>query len=254
MKKTLLITGALLTLMAGAAIAAPGINLSWDDCGLNGLVDKTFLCDVNTGGDALVGSFVGPGCGLDSLNGSEMVVDLQFAGAIVPPWWDLKNAGSCRPTGSSVSFDFTAMGNCADYWHGTAIGGYVWQMGFGAANRARMKAVCAIAPTAAGPWNNQPETYAFQFTVNHTKTVGSGFCDGCLVSGCMVFNTIRLTQNAGATRPADAYCFNGYGGTKVITAPYTRNYVSWQGGIPNCGNFTTPTRNATWGQVKSLYR
>ncbi len=257
MKKALLITGALLALTAGSALAqggSHGINLSWTDCGATGVANKTFSCLNNTGSDVLIGSYEAP-CGLDSLNGQEIVLDMQTSGATLPQWWYIKNTGYCRATAASISFDFTGTwANCADYWMGQALGDFGVFAQYGGLNRMRIKGVCAIASVAAGPWPSKIETYSFRLTINHTKTTSGTGCAGCLDAACIVFNSLRLTQNPGPYHPADEFCLAGYGNAKVMTTPKVRNYVSWQGGIAGCGNPVTPTKNATWGQVKSLYR
>src|SRR6185503_5517810 len=56
MKKTLLITGALLALAASSAMAG-GVNLSWTDCGAAGQQNRAFACTANTGNNTLVASF-----------------------------------------------------------------------------------------------------------------------------------------------------------------------------------------------------
>jgi hypothetical protein len=57
MKKTLILTGAVLALSASMA-AAQGVNLSWNDCGTFGAASNTFTCNSNTGTPfAMVGSF-----------------------------------------------------------------------------------------------------------------------------------------------------------------------------------------------------
>lgn len=255
MKKALLITGALVALTASQAFAVGGINLSWTDCGLNGTPGRTFLCNNNSGIDQMFGSFSGVSCGLDSLNGQEAIADLQFSGATTPAWWAFLGT-ACRSTAMTADFNFLAGPfNCADYWQGGASGGVVYQNPgpSGALNTSRIKLVCAIAGTAAGPWNNKAETYSWRVTITHAKTTGTSVCAGCLDGACIVFNSLRLTQNPGANYPGSPTCIAG-GGAKVISNPLDRNFVTWQGGVPNCGNTVTPTKNATWGQVKSLYR
>lgn len=254
MKKALLITGALVALTASQAFAVGGLNLSWTDCGAFGTAGKTFLCNNNSGVDQLVGSFSGVSCGLDSLNGEEAVVDLQFSGATVPAWWAFLGT-NCRSTAMSADYNFLTNFNCADYWAGGASGGVVYQLppATSAPNRSRIKLVCAIPGTAAGPWNSKQETYAWRVTITHAKSAFTGACAGCLDGACIVFNSLRLTQNPGANYPGSPTCIAG-GGAKVITNPLDRNFVTWQAGVPLCGNTVTPTKNATWGQVKSLYR
>ena len=83
------------------------------------------------------------------------------------------------------------------------------------------------------------EAYCFKLTIDHAKTIGADACAGCLEGVCVVLNEIKLNEN----QPWE----------RVITNPLSRNYVTWQGGIPDCPG-ATPVRNTTWGRVKSLYR
>ncbi|MBI5170954.1 MAG: hypothetical protein HZA61_15800 [Candidatus Eisenbacteria bacterium] len=241
MKKALLLCGALLALSASVAAAA-GINFNWTDC--NGTVNKTFACNSNTlSGAVMVGSYIPP-AGSTAITGEEIVIDLQSSGATLPAWWQFKNTGSCRQTALSTSADFTANVNCADYWQGLAAGGataYITPYAT-AANRARLLIIYATAIANAAPVDENTEYYAFKATITGAKSVGTGACAGCLDQVCLVLNEIKLTQPAGV-------------GDYRIQNPAVRNYITWQGGVVAGGcPAATPTRNTTWGSVKSLYR
>jgi hypothetical protein len=89
-----------------------------------------------------------------------------------------------------------------------------------------------------------------QVIINNAKTTGTGSCAGCTDGACIVLNSVKVTQ------PATVH--QDY----TITNPLGRAYVLWQAGGANPGSGpngtgcpgATPTRNETWGSVKSLYR
>jgi hypothetical protein len=246
MKKTLLMTGALLALSAGLAFAGPGgLNLSWLDCGVAGLENRTFACNTNTGGGhILVASFKASSF-MVSVTGQSAVLDAQGAGVAYPAWWTMR-VGGCRASASlAFSSDFTGGPfNCYDYWQAGCVGGSSMDAPVG--NRARIKAQCAL-PAGDSRITAIPEgteVYAFKLTINNLKTAGLGACAGCLDRVCICFNSLLVTQTPG--NPA---------GNKFITAPAENNIARWQGtaNAQECEG-ATPAKNATWGQVKSLYR
>jgi hypothetical protein len=127
-------------------------------------------------------------------------VDLLTQGPAYSDWWAFRNAGTCRQTALSASADFTAnAGTCVDYWVGGASGGLTnFESGFsGTANRARVKALYAVPPSAAGPLDPGNEYYALKFNISNAKTVGTGSCTGCTDKVCLVLNSIRITQAVG---------------------------------------------------------
>jgi len=248
MKKTLLMTGALLALTCGLAFAGPGgLSLAWLDCdggGAGGAHNRAFACNTNTGGGhTLVGSFIAPSFA-NAVTGFAAVVDLQAASVSYPDWWHIR-VGGCRATASLLSnFDFTGGPfTCYDYWQGGAVGGH--SMDAPIANRARIKATAAL-PAGDSRITSIPEgteVYCFKLTANNARTAGLGACAGCPTSVCIVLNSILITNVPG--NPA---------GNKFISFPVP-NTATWQGGISDveCLN-ATPAKNSTWGQVKSLYR
>lgn len=242
MKKTLLMSCALLALSAGLALAGPGgLNLGWGDCeGLPATGARVFACTSNSGSNILTGSFVAPCC-VTAMSANEIVVDLQTSGAALSNWWRI-GTGQCRPTSISANISFPA--TCLDYWALQAtIAPPNYTIGVGGANRARIKDLVALPAGNAGitSIDEGTETYSFNMVVNNAKSTGLGACSGCLDGACIVLNSIKLNQVVGTP-----------GGDKFVSLGI-RNYVTWQGGSPDCPG-ATPTQNSTWGSVKALYR
>src|ERR1044071_915287 len=126
MNKTVLIASALVTFGASAALAA-GINLSWDDCGVNGSQDKTFSCTTNLGSPfTAIGSFV-PTAGVNEYLGFEARIDISTSSPTLPDWWR-HGTGACRGgAGLSVNFDVTSGPfSCQDAFAGQAAGSFVY--------------------------------------------------------------------------------------------------------------------------------
>jgi hypothetical protein len=236
---------AALVLPARTAQAA-GVNLSWTDCGSAGQADRAFACNTNAGTNILISSFVTP-AGIDSANGNEIVIDLQTQFAALPQWWMMKNGGTCRSTALSMSFDFSGgPSTCVDYWAGQALGsfGYTAPYLVYGTNRARVVGVCAIGASSAGPIAVDTEVYSNKLSISNVKSTGLGACAGCTDAACLVLNSIRLTQNQRSAT----------GNISIIGAPGGgRNFATWQGGTGVDCNLV-PSKNRTWGQVKSLYR
>ena len=241
--KSILIAGALLVFGAYAA-SAEGINLSWDDCGTTGTLNKTFACNTNTGLNTAIASF-DPPPGIDQLTTITAQVDINTALAL-PEWW--KHGGTfCRGTnGLGVSFDFSTgpFGPCIDLYAGTMSGTFDYNVGFGNPNRARLRLLGSAALENAAVVTPGTEYYAFKLNLLRSKTTGTGSCAGCTESACIVLNEIRMVEP------------EGVGSDPTIYNPRDRSFVTWQSpasGPPGCP-LSTPTQSRTWGQMKSLYR
>jgi hypothetical protein len=246
MKKMLLMACTLLALSAGMAYAgAGGLNLGWADCeGLPATLNRTSTCTSNTGLiNTLVGSFVAPSC-VTAMSANEVVLDLQSLGATVPLWWQMRT-GTCRAGSLGGNFDFTGGPfTCFDYWQGGAIGA-LQQDPIGLSNTSRIKGVFAL-PAGDSRITGIPEgteVYSFKANINNAKSTGLGACSGCPVGVCIVLNSIKINQ------PVDQPC-----GGKFVSAPASRNFATWQGGIGGDCLAATPAKNTTWGSVKALYR
>jgi hypothetical protein len=239
MKKVLAFAGALM--LCAQLASAAGINLSWDDCGLNGQALKTFDCATNSGAPfSMIASFIPP-AGVNEFLGLSAQVDITTAGPL-PPWWQ-HGSTSCRSTtGLAVNFDFTSGPfSCVDFYVGSAAGGYAYDVGFGSPNRARFRVQLAVPFDNRGPVDESSEYYAFKGNVLRAKTTGVGSCAGCQEPACIVLNEIQLFQPPSAANDP------------VIVNPAERNFVSWQGLVPGCP-LSTPTQSKSWGSVKSMYR
>ncbi len=254
MKKTLVMTAALLALTASlAAAAGGGLNLSWTDCGAAGQQNRNFACNTNTTnnlfpGHIFVGSYVAPCC-VDSANGASEVVDLKTSSSPLPDWWRMATTPCGRSTSLAENYNFTAgFPTCLDYWGQQTGGGGIGSRNYMVpgplgVNSARLLLGCAIGTSLAGGIAEGTEVYAFSVKISNQKSTGLGKCLGCTDGVCIVLNSLKITQNARST-----------GGTKFIGNPATRNWVTFQGGLTNCGDPVTPARNTTWGSVKALYR
>jgi len=242
MKKTLVIAGAMLALSVSIASAA-GINLSWNDCGTNGVPAMTFDCASNSGVPfTMIASFIPP-AGVNEFLGVSSQIDITISDATVPAWWQ-HGTGMCRSTsGLSTSFDFTGGPfNCADFSAGQAAGGFAYDVGFGQANRARLRIQYAVPFDNRGPVDASTEYYSYKVNLQRAKSTGTGNCPGCNEAACIVLNSIQLFQP-----PEDL-------NDPEIDNPASSNYVTWQAAsVPGCP-LSTPTHNSSWGQVKSLYR
>ncbi|MBI5708712.1 MAG: hypothetical protein HZC42_00150 [Candidatus Eisenbacteria bacterium] len=248
MKRLLLLSGALLVLGASAAAAAPGLNLAWGaGCWADNPVNtKTFACNTNTGNAQITASYT-PTADQTFFVGIEAVLDFQFDGALtVPDWWSFFEAGTCRQTSLSTSADFTAApGGCTDAWFGLGAGGIAaYQTATSVPHdssvttpgRSRLKVAYALAD--ASPLTGGTEYYAFRATINYLKTVG--VCTGCSTPATIVLNQIKSAEGA----PANT--------SEIIINEGINRCITWGSSTVPC--IAVPTRNTSWGQIKSLYR
>ena len=242
---------AAMRLVASSAFAA-GVNLSWNNCfgEGTGASNKTFACASNVGTNILVSSFI-PASDMTLVSGNELVIDLISQDSTLPAWWDMKNTGTCRPT--SLGINFVANSNdlvCVDWTAGQAAGGvgsYDATLGsvnpsFAAQHR-RIKLVLAVPLASLASLFANTEYWSCNMTVNNAKTVGTGACVGCAAPVCIVLNSLKITTNT----PQGA-------NDVTLSGPTTgsSDQVTWQSLGANCA--AVPVKNATWSQVKSLYR
>lgn len=251
MKKASLLCVMLLALTATIASAA-GLNLRWQNCyGTNPATqNRNFACNSNTApANLLEGSFVLPR-DVPQVSAAEIVVDLASASPTLPDWWQFKNIGVCRATSLTIAAHDEAA--CPDWALGLAsMNIAAYQLGKYGPNSARILCVNAVDPTALQDLFIDVEYASFQLSINNAKTVGTPSCAGCLVPVCIVFNSCNMTTAGNLNN------------TLVVgstDAAHTSNYATWQGGAgvssplgQGCPQ-ATPTKNATWGSVKSLYR
>ena len=256
MKKVTLLCGMLLAITATVASAASGVNLRWSDCLIDGgLPNRPSACLSNAGSQSAVASFELSAAGLSGVSGIEVVIDIATAGATLPAWWQFKNAGTCRQTSLTVNavLPGTAI-LCTEWVPGGGSGGLAaYNIGSGGPNTARIIAGFATG-TPLPNLNGGTEYFALNAKIDNQKTVGTGACAGCLVPACLICSSVKVATPPVIGQPSrDVTLFGPTNGTDS-------NFATWQGG----GGITVgtrqgcpaavPTRNATWGSVKTLYR
>lgn len=252
MKRRLLGLSVAAAMLLGASSAlAGGVNLAWLNClGDGGVQNRTFACNSNTGTNLLVTSFI-LDADLADVSGNELVLDVLSTSDPVPAWWEFRLPVNCRSASLGTNFVFTD-NICLDWAAGQATGGvgsYSGDAGPGGwtidptvlTRHRRLKIAMAVPPTALGALVANQEYYSTNITINNAKTVGTGACAGCTDPVCIVFNSIKVTTPV----PANDV---------TLGAPNTpgSNIVTWQAAVADCQ--LVPTRNTTWGAVKSMYR
>ncbi|MFM8559493.1 MAG: hypothetical protein ACKOC6_07810 [bacterium] len=238
--------------MLTAASAHAGVNLRWNKCfgEGTGVVNRNFACDTNAGSELLVGSFLSPQT-LTNVTRCEAIVDIAVPGSALPAWWQMGAAG-CRS--GAVSMDVTMDPSnlaCEDWSGGLAAGSLTsYQTGVRGSNTARVIMSSEVPAANAQMFIAYVEYFLYNLRIQHSASTGTGACAGCSTPACIIFSCLNVTRS-GSTAPVTIFS---------ATNATDSNYSTWQGGgAPTVGGVTgcpaaTPTRNTTWGAVKSMYR
>jgi len=246
-------------LVPGLAHAGQGVNLRWQHCfGDGGTQNRTFACNTNTAGfQAMTGSFE-LASDMANVIGTEIVLQLAADSPTLPPWWQFRNAGSCRPLAliASMAVNPTDV-ICLDWSSATMSGGLAAYCTVDfpcpgpppGPNSAVIKVVNAVPPDFAAALTGGVEYFDFALNLANVKTVGPDACAGCNVPVCIVLNSIDVVARDNVEH-------------RFISGPTApgSNFATWQGGgSPSVGGITgcpaaTPARRSTWGSLKSLYR
>jgi hypothetical protein len=247
MRKALLMAGALLAMTATLA-SASGVELAWNQCfGQAGALSvRTSACASNTGNQAMYASFRPP-AGVAKLEGLEAFIDYQVLGGSVPCWWNFavgqtRNAALTTLHVTPTDVNGAPVVLCDNHYFLDNNGGGGGGMVVTGVDRGQLKGLVAIGAGSGLPVTQDAQQYGMGFRITNVSTTG-GTCPGCLNQACFVLNTINLTS---------------FGVPNVVLQaphPGSENWISWQGTSAQTGcPGATPTRNATWGSVKSLYR
>jgi hypothetical protein len=241
MKRTLLLTVLLLAFAVPAACAG-GANISWGntcwgDVGSTDLL--TWACNSNTyTGIRMTCSFHVDAAHTD-FSGAGVHLSGWTEATTLPDWWQMSNQdpADCRWNAVSTQADYSVLpqpedgGVCRFAFGGNVPAGgmlYAWDT-----NRMSVIAVWATADENA--LEAGQEYFLCQFLISAMKTVNG--CTGCSASVAWHLLMIEVGY-AGETEYVNADP-DPYGGG---------GYLFWQAELP------TAARNATWGQIKSLYR
>lgn len=261
MKKTLLMAGLLLALTASMA-SAVGIDLNWNNClfgAPNRAADMAPVCDdpdpaVTNGQVFTMYGSVRTGVNIPGVIAWGADIDVQTAAAVLDPWWQL-GAGECREGSIGYTFNgFTNSTSCNKTLMVTSpapLGIANWASGQGGPNRAHygIGVVRTTGVTVLGATKYQlfAASIDSRFTMADPNSPADPVCAGCQDAACIVLNHVEVDVPV-AQQPPD--------GKNNYFAPEIANWVTWNGGGVSGGGCpgATPTRTATWGRVKSLYR
>lgn len=246
MKKLVLLSSALLVLTA--SLASAQVNLSWNNCINVGTaaMNKNYACDGSANGSAhkAVMSWKEP-IGMSQFVGIQAVIDIQTSSPILPDFWR-RGLSECADGNVIFPGSLSGLGNatCFNVWAGANTGGgYDYASGFGGPARARLRVVFARDFPTSTTYGQHYLGGSVELDTFKDVDTGFGECAGCQVPACLVLNSLELFQVAGSL-PVDQY---------TMSNADIRNWITWQGGDPSCVG-ATPTKNKTWGSVKSMYR
>jgi hypothetical protein len=241
---------------------AAGVNLGWDECvGGGGSMFRDFSCDTDVGTQVLVASVVAP-AGIDQLVSFETEIQISPTGAVFPDWWRLRNqtgqVNQCRNGALTSSADFNGWTGCTDVYLGQAAGGITtYLVDASGANFARLHVTYSLPSDLAAVLVPEQEYYATRISISNAKTIGPDACSGCSTPACITCSYVRCLQPAGSPGGNVTVTygnFNTVGWHPVAWSDCGCSAAPQKVAGPNTCSVVCPVRNATWGQLKSLYR
>jgi hypothetical protein len=223
-------------LMGFGRAGASELRLSWDRCGSEGVNNKAFACGTNAGTDTLVVSYISNN-NFPKLAHADIFMFVCFRQFILPDWWRVLGAGSCR-LGALTATAAGPSASCTAIWDplsgstqqihlngGTTLNGFVFVVSVTAGDSARARDIVV-----------GQELEFTRLVLDHTRTTGPGACTGCSIGADVGANFVWLYST-------DGHNLGTSGGS----------YVTWQDATTAC-QAISPVLNRTWGAVKSLYR
>ncbi|MFI5372651.1 MAG: hypothetical protein ACHQ52_13930 [Candidatus Eisenbacteria bacterium] len=226
------------------AAGTSGIDLAWGTCAMTGgSGDQYFACDTNypLAPYRLAMVFRSPSS-IPDFAGVSMTLNICTSlSAGLPDWWKL-GPGQCRDGAFTFPAATSGLGStCTDIWIGHETGG-----GFVAqpVSPSRIRIVMDFAAADTAQVTAGVRYVGGVATLDRQSTVpgGSSVCAGCLEGVSLYLQGVELFGFS----PSEDY---------MLSYQDTRQFVLWQGG-DTYGPFCVPdpTRNATWGAIKSMYR
>ena len=261
MKKVLLMSLGLIALGVSIASAQGTISLAYGECRITTSTGNNFVwpnstpdCTdpTNTGSAANMVSAFKNTASITNFSLATTILDILVGnGSGLSDFWTF-DAGSCHDGGLSAAGAVGPTGgatlppNCGNPYGAAAgqnnafgsfssptTGRIHWENDHG--RNAPLASL--IVPAAAGGYIGNIVSLGWDDAL-----LDGGTCAGCQDPACIVLNGVKI-YNSNGILAAD---ING-------VAPGIANFVTFYGGTANCPG-AVPTRSATWGQVKALYR
>ncbi len=249
------ITLCVCAVLSAAAPSHAGMDLNWNSCTMSDAnANLDFACDANDGNPyKLVFALRSP-TDVTALQAIVMTVDVLSASGPLGNWWRF-GVGGCRTGSLSLGTTAGVGATCAQVpWKQGRSGGI--DVDFGAdPSPVSEQLILTTWPNANLYQDPTPLTAGVRYVVcvawidqSRTTDDGSGepVCGGCAEPVCLLLRSVEV------------HWFSWGEGYRSITVtdPETRAFVTWQGhGAPgpSCP-MAVPTRNATWGAIKAMYR
>jgi hypothetical protein len=266
MKKLVFLCLALLVVPASAAFAQ--IDMTWDNCILadeaNGeapaAANKSFICT----GTAIQrygvhGSYKSP-TDIPDFIAMDISMDLQTSPPVPVPCvfqWEV------APAQGSVAFSVNNFATGPGLGAGDActLLGTLWgdggaEAGFSGitsvtpafgGNGRRILAAVARSSEAPVPLTANANYYGFHMRITHTSAF-RGSCAGCTQAAVLVWNSATLYGRSGQivvlAGPSN----------KGLSTSSANSYCAMMNSASLATCQATPTRNTTWGRLKTIYR
>ena len=224
--------------------AAQGLSIGWQDCRSGsgtGSPDATIGCTASINSLPLFPA-VRLASPIDSIFAMELVIDVDVATDVLPPWWHME-AGGCRQNdwGADAAKPF----GCSDAWAGAGVAsvqGWIPGTPGGSSRHARLLVAAGLSPGPA-PLASLQAGVSYSVCRVLLREENPSNCDGCTIPACLVFNSLLLRRLPGSSVEEI-----------FLSDPETAasNMLTWQGAGADCQS--VPIRRRTWGAVKALYR
>jgi hypothetical protein len=261
---------ALAACVSSIAHAQPsgGFALAWNDCiGLPGAAQNLdYACDGSRDGNPfrLVVTFTPPS-DLVQFAGLQVYLGMRTGLPTLPDWWRL-GVGECRAgwmvfPGSRAGIGTGTAGACIDPWTtGSTGGGFQWTSDtdiscsrFGCSDYpapGHGALILAYARDTPVPLQAGQRYLISPILIDPTdpNVDPDPACLGCAAPACLYVLAVELYQIAGQIPPQqDVY---------YLRETSERQYVTWQNGgiVGNGCPIEVPTKRATWGAIKAIYR
>lgn len=237
-----------LALAALPAMAfAAGIDITWDDCvGGTPAQNKVFNCAANANYNLQFQyKLANPIPNFTALTG---FVDYQNSANVpLTPFWHYEASG-CQGTPATkgaamfddISVATPACQNLLETWGGDGTGGFEGIAAYGVDFRRPGNGYFVLVDARGDAYPVTAGDNYWAFRLNF-RTNNRAACAGCADQGIILWQRATFESNDGS--PA----------VNVDNPDKIGNCVSVNNGpLAQCG--IVPTRNTTWGQLKSIYR